>query len=170
MLTTVLIDRDGTLGGDGHFHPLADFVPYPGVSTALQQLRQHGLRCLVLTNQTRIASGELDEKALVASLLALGADDVFICPHSAAAGCSCRKPHLGLFRQATARYAFTAQEAVVIGDSNQADMGLAEAAGCLGLHVATGRGEPASGRPGVIEQPDFTAATNWVLAHCGATI
>ncbi|WP_262315162.1 HAD-IIIA family hydrolase [Lacticaseibacillus parakribbianus] len=144
--------------------------PIQAVPAALQQLREHGLRCLVLTNQTRIASGELDEKALVASLLALGVDDVFVCPHPAVVGCNCRKPHLGLFRQASMRYAFTAQEAVVIGDSNQADMGLALAAGCLGLHVATGRNEPASGLPGIIEQPDFAAATNWVLTHYGSPI
>ena len=113
----VFVDRDGTIGGDGHFTPIAEFLPYAGSVEGIHALRAAGLRFFALTNQTRIATGELDEAELRRSLLELGCSDAFICPHAENANCDCRKPKTGLVTQAHLKYHFSNQEAVIIGDS-----------------------------------------------------
>ena len=69
--------------------------------------------------------------------------------------------------QAHLKYHFSNQEAVIIGDSYQADMQCANRAGILGIHVATGRG--VAGRADVcgrwVECADLAAAAEWILRH-----
>ncbi len=127
----VFIDRDGTIGGDGHFTPIRQFVPFAGSVAGIRALKMAGLQVFALTNQTKIAAGQLDEAALRRSLFKLGCSDAFICPHAENAGCTCRKPKTGLIGQAHLKYHFKNQEAVIIGDSYRADMQCADNAGFL---------------------------------------
>ena len=78
VIKTVFIDRDGTIGGDGHFTAIQQFEPYPGSVAAIRSLRMAGLQVFALTNQTKIAAGQLDEAALRISLLEMGCSDAFI--------------------------------------------------------------------------------------------
>ena len=165
MLTTVLVDRDGPLGGDGHYTSVADFRPYPGVLAAIQALHEAGLRVLAVTNQTKIATGEMQTADLVASLRAMGLDDCFVCPHLPSAHCRCRKPEIGLIEQAQARYHFVQGEAVLIGDSYQADMLCAKQANLLGIHVATGRGAANPIASQCFEAKDFVQAVGMLVNH-----
>lgn len=162
-----LIDRDGTVGGDGHFTSVADFHPYPGVLTAISLLWQADVLPIILTNQTRIATGEMNEADLRQSLRAMGFVDTFVCPHLETANCGCRKPKTGLVEQARAKYGFQNDEAVVIGDSYQADMRCAQSAGLLGIHVATGRGmsNPLVGNTQLIEAAHLVTACSWILKN-----
>ena len=165
MLTTVLVDRDGTLGGDGHYTSVADFRPYPGVLAAIRALHEAGLRVLAVTNQTRIATGDMQAANLVASLKTMGLDDCFVCPHLANEHCRCRKPDIGLIEQAQARYHFGRDEAVLIGDSYQADMLCANQANLFGIHVATGRGAANPIASPSLEVKDFVQAVSILVNH-----
>lgn len=167
MISVVFVDRDGMIGGNGHFTPISEFVPYVGSVAGIRALRKAGIQVFALTNQTRIAAGQLDEGELHQSLLELGCSDAFICPHAENAGCSCRKPKTGLITQAHLKYTFANEEAVIIGDSYRADMQCASRAGILGIHVATGRGD--AGRTNVdgnfVECADLAAGADWILRH-----
>ncbi|WP_125705817.1 D-glycero-alpha-D-manno-heptose-1,7-bisphosphate 7-phosphatase [Lacticaseibacillus daqingensis] len=166
-ITTVFLDRDGTIGGDGHYTAVEGFVPYAGSVEAINQLKSVGIKVLALTNQTKIAAGKMCATELRESLLDLGCDAVFICPHAESDNCFCRKPRTGLIVQAQSQFRFRSDQAVIIGDSYRADMQCATNAGIRGIHVATGRGN--AGRDTVegkfIEQVDLAAAARWILAH-----
>jgi histidinol-phosphate phosphatase family protein len=99
------LDRDGVInvGRQGYVNRPEEVELLEGVAPSIAQLRQHGYRICVVTNQSPIARGlwgakeleaihrevqrqllETDEAALV---------DVFItCPHRFEEGCGCRKP------------------------------------------------------------------------------
>jgi hypothetical protein len=85
----VFVDRDGTLGGDGHFHRPTAFVPFPCTQLALAMLR--GVNIFVFTNQHRMSRGEATESEFVAEATALGRDGAYVCPHAANGGSDCRK-------------------------------------------------------------------------------
>lgn len=57
-LEAVFIDRDGTIGGTGHFIHPNDFVPYEFSRTAIQLLQSQGIKIFGFTNQHRVSRGE----------------------------------------------------------------------------------------------------------------
>lgn len=75
------------------------------------------------------------------SLISVGFDDAFICPHSEKTNCDCRKPKKGLINQAHAKYDFENSKSVIIGDRYSSDIKLALDCDMLGIHVATGKQE-----------------------------
>lgn len=52
------IDRDGTIGGTGHFVHPRDFTPYSFSREALGLLKDAGIKVLALTNQHRVSRSE----------------------------------------------------------------------------------------------------------------
>lgn len=130
----VFLDRDGTLIEE-RAYPICtdDIVPLPGVGAALRRLRTAGYLLIVLTNQSAVARGLIDEEGLVGLHEFLGKrlagegghlDDIFYCPHhpdgvarAYAFACECRKPGHGLLQQAMARYAVNLSASVFVGDS-----------------------------------------------------
>lgn len=131
----VFLDRDGTLHVERDFcRRPEELAVFDGVRDALWSLRDAGYRLVVLTNQSGIARGYLDEAMLArihAELQARldGAIDAFFhCPHlpepDPAAGpnpyvhpCTCRKPAGGLLRQAMDLLDLSPRGSWVIGDS-----------------------------------------------------
>lgn len=57
-IEAVFIDRDGTIGGTGHFIHPKDFSPYPFSRAALQILKDNHIKTFACTNQHRIGRGE----------------------------------------------------------------------------------------------------------------
>ena len=129
-LTTVFLDRDGTLNrkapeGDYVKSP-AELVVLPRVPEAIALLKSASLRVVVVTNQRGIALGRMTERDLSEVhdrlrevLLKEGADidALYYCPHEAGA-CRCRKPDVGMFLRARADHPGTDFSAsAVIGDS-----------------------------------------------------
>lgn len=98
--TTVFIDRDGTIGGDGHYQSVDEFPIYSYSIAAITRLKSGGLHVYALTNQTHIATGDMDYQELFDSLIDMGFDDAFIYPHTAESNCHCRKPAQGLILRA----------------------------------------------------------------------
>ncbi|QYH53145.1 HAD-IIIA family hydrolase [Liquorilactobacillus hordei DSM 19519] len=169
MITTVFIDRDGTVGGNGHFKMIEDFKPYAGFGEVIRKLKESKIAVYCLTNQTHINSGDMDYEDLKKSMVKLGFDDVFVCPHTEFENCECRKPKRGLIEQAHKKYNFSNESAIIIGDSYKSDMRLAMKESILGIHVATGRKEVRNDyhldNINIIETKDIVSACTWIIKN-----
>ncbi|CAN5184387.1 D-glycero-beta-D-manno-heptose 1,7-bisphosphate 7-phosphatase [soil metagenome] len=129
MSRLIVLDRDGVINEDSsEFVKSADeWVPIPGSLEAIARLNRAGWEVVVATNQSGIGRGLFDLDAFHAmhekmhSLLATAGgriSAVFFCPHAPEAGCECRKPAPGLFRQIAGRFGRTTLDGVpVVGDS-----------------------------------------------------
>ncbi len=138
----VLLDRDGTLVRDVPFDP-TQVELLPGVGEALRKLQHAGFMLCLITNQQGLGLGYFGMPEFIEGnrklLRLLAAESVsiakiYFCPHSAAAGCNCRKPAPGMISQAMREHNFQANDCYVIGDS-RADVEAAQAAGCIGFYV-----------------------------------
>lgn len=138
----VLFDRDGTLVEDVPYNGDPALVrPVPGADRALAVLRGFGIRLGVVTNQSGVARGLLDEARVMAVHERveelLGPFDVWaVCPHGPDDGCGCRKPEPGLVLAACGLLGVPPQRAAVVGDIG-ADVEAARAAGARGVLVPT---------------------------------
>jgi HAD superfamily hydrolase (TIGR01662 family) len=138
----VLFDRDGTLVHDVPYNGDPALVrPVDGARIALDRLRAHGVLVGMVTNQSGIGRGLIDEcdvhavNAQVADLLGAFAT-VQMCPHTDADACTCRKPAPGMVQAAAEQLGVPVERCVVIGDIG-ADVEAAAAAGARGILVPT---------------------------------
>jgi len=148
-LDAVLLDRDGTLIVDRNYLADPDRVALlPGAVEGLRRLEAAGIRRVVVTNQSGVARGWIAPEALTAVHARLRAmlaeqsatlDGIFACPHREEDNCDCRKPKVGLTRQAAAALGLDLSRVVVAGDK-LADLGLARALGVPAFLVMTGSG------------------------------
>jgi D-glycero-D-manno-heptose 1,7-bisphosphate phosphatase len=125
------LDRDGTINekapeGD-YIKGVGELRVLPGAAAAIRRLNDAGLPVIVVSNQRGIALGrltveELDEihQELSRRLTAeAGAtvDAFFYCPHDKDE-CECRKPGIGMFEQAVARFpAIELGRSAMVGDA-----------------------------------------------------
>lgn len=171
-LRAVFLDRDGVLNRafvrDGRPHPPArvdDLEVLPGVAAAVERLREAGFQAIVVTNQPDIARGTTSPAHVDAIHRTLRAvvpvDEVLVCPHDDADGCSCRKPLPGLLVDAAERRGIDLAASVMVGDRWR-DVEAGRAAGCRTVFVDRGYREP---RPtgSDAEVPDLPAAVTWIL-------
>ncbi len=172
-LQAVFIDRDGTLGGTGHFiHPDA-FRLYPSATEAISLLKRSGLKLFALTNQHRIARGEATVAQFQAEFATHGLDGSYICPHRPEDGCDCRKPLPGLLHQAAREHGLDLTRCAVVGDVGATDMLAAAAVGAVKVLVRTGWGEGSLGAhraAWAAVEPDYIAddlldAARWLIRH-----
>jgi len=184
-VTLVILDRDGVINAesDDYIRSIADWTPLPGSLEAIAALSRAGHTVAIATNQSGLARGyfSLDDLEAIPGELcrrveALGGSvaGIFYCPHHPDEGCDCRKPATGLLRAIERELALPLSCAVLIGDSLK-DLQAAEAAGCRGVLVRTGRGDATlvrlrKARPptGLLADPavydDLAAAAQALLA------
>ena len=145
----VVLGRDGVINRyrDEHVATPQEWEPLPGALEAIARLNHAGWHVVVATNQPGLGTGLLDMAGLNAvhrhmnELLARhGArvDAVFICPHTAADGCDCRKPAPGLLLKIGERFGVDLSQVVVAGDTVR-DLQAAHAAGCEPHLLLSGR-------------------------------
>jgi len=127
---------------------------YPGVSHesgaigGLKHLTRGGFKIVIISNQAGIGDGrypvrklrEITRKMLL-TLRRSGVriSGVFYCLHGKRAGCGCRKPKAGLFRQARRKIPFDRKATFYIGDK-ATDTQAAKRFGLKAAHVLTGYG------------------------------
>ena len=183
----VFLDRDGVLVDELDFLTDADALRLlPGAAAAVRELNQHGIPAVVVTNQSAVARGLVDERGLgviherLRERLAEGGahlDAIFYCPHHPTEGhaphrvvCDCRKPAPGLLLRAARMLGLDLERSWIVGDSAR-DLEAGAAAGVRGVLVATGKGVReharlvAAGRAPQHFAPDVHAAVELVLAH-----
>lgn len=124
----VFLDRDGTIIEDsGYVADPAAVRLLPGAAEAIARLNDAGLPVLVVTNQSGIARGLLDEAAYAATarrlddlLTAAGArlEGHYHCPHHPdfTGPCECRKPGPLLYRRAAADHGLHLARSWWVGD------------------------------------------------------
>ncbi|GAA0445445.1 hypothetical protein GCM10009544_05290 [Streptomyces stramineus] len=164
----VLFDRDGTLIED---------VPYngdprrvrlmPHARAAVDTVRSWGVPVAVVSNQSGVARGLLDQRQVRAVQerveALLGPFAVWaVCPHGPDDGCACRKPAPGLVHAVCERLGTDPRRVAVIGDIGS-DLAAARAAGARGLLVPTPvtRAEETDAAPETA--PDLLAAVRLLL-------
>lgn len=126
-ITSVLLDRDGTVIMDKHY--LADPAGVellPDAAQGARSLAEKGLSLFIVTNQSGIGRGYFSENEYRACHVALetllekaGAPltDSEFCPHGPEDGCACRKPALGMWEALSKRNVFLkAETTAMVGD------------------------------------------------------
>ena len=186
MKSAVFLDRDGTMIEDvGYLDAIARVAFYPWTIDSIRALNRAGLVVVVVTNQSGIARGILDEalveathQHLSAMLEAGGArvDGYYYCPHHPRGTvapfdreCDCRKPARGLIDRAAADLGIDPARSFVVGDK-WSDVQLGRAVGARSILVRTGggaveeRNAPASVSADAIVD-NLAAAASWILCQ-----
>jgi D-glycero-D-manno-heptose 1,7-bisphosphate phosphatase len=147
----LILDRDGVINQDSpKFVKNADeWLPIPGSIEAIAKLSKAGYTVAVASNQSGLARGLFDRKALRAMhrklrrlVAAEGGriDRIVVCPHGPNDGCRCRKPAPGLLQRLARYYGTTLDGVPAVGDSLR-DLEAAVAAGATPILVRTGNGK-----------------------------
>lgn len=181
----VFLDRDGTLIEErGYIDRLDLLAVFPWTPDALRLLRRAGFEIVVITNQSAIGRGVIDEPFLheVHALLdrhlaPAGAvpDAYYYCPHHPDAAieryrtvCRCRKPGPGLIEQACRERQLDPQRSFMVGD-RWLDVMAGRAAGCRTVRVLTGHGAHEADAPAGAEADailnNLMEAAAWILQH-----
>ena len=146
----VILDRDGVINRDSPaFVKSADeWLPLHGSIDAIAALSAAGFTVTVATNQSGLARGLFDRRALrnmhrklrrLVGAAGGHVDRIVVCPHGPDDGCTCRKPRPGLLTRLARRYGVSLAGVPVIGDSLR-DLEAARAAGARPILVRTGNG------------------------------
>lgn len=155
----IFLDRDGVINQNiDHITRIEDFHLYPWTTESLRRINNSEFLAIIITNQSVIARGmcsfqQLDNihKKMETSLGKKRAkiDGIYFCPHHPdfSGPCNCRKPKLGLIRQAAADHNIDLSKSFLIGDADT-DILCGKNAGIKTIGVRTGYGCPNS-------QPDL---------------
>ncbi len=169
------LDRDGTLNEEVNFVRTPEQLELlPGAAAAVRALNEHGIVVCIISNQSGVARGYYTEEDLVPihaklerELGRAGAriDRIYYCPHHPTEGkppynvvCDCRKPDIGMLRQAAREFDLDLHRSFVVGD-RIVDIQAGQNAGATSILVMTGYGPHAleeCREKGVV--PDFIAA------------
>ncbi|OCC15033.1 D-glycero-D-manno-heptose 1,7-bisphosphate phosphatase [Dissulfuribacter thermophilus] len=182
----VFLDRDGTIIEDvNYLSDLRDITWIKGAKESIKALNEAGYQVVIVTNQSGIARGLLDEsllqrvhQAINDDLRHLGAhiDAFYYCPHHPDIGspqykkiCSCRKPEPGLIYQASQDMDIDLERSFLIGD-NLRDIEAGLRAGLTPILVLTGKGKDFKERILTVPTyksikifPSIVEATRWIL-------
>jgi D-glycero-D-manno-heptose 1,7-bisphosphate phosphatase len=164
----LFLDRDGTLIQERDYLADPDGVKLvPGTAEALRAFAGAGYALVIVTNQSGIARGLYTEEQFRAvqdrieqELKQAGVqlDAVFYCPHHPdfTGPCECRKPDVGMYRNAAARLGLDLAASLYIGDRIK-DVLPALRLGGRAFLVQTGYGaeESAALPPGVTATADL---------------
>ena len=136
----LFLDRDGVINQtfmrEGKSYPpssLEDFSFLDGVKEALLLSKELGFLNIIVTNQPDVATGRQSLEKLTQIhdfiLSELPMDDIFVCLHSEADACSCRKPLPGMLFAAKERWDLDLERSFLVGDRWR-DVGAAHAGKC----------------------------------------
>ena len=185
MHVAVFLDRDGTINEEmGYINHLDRFVLLPSAAAAIRSISESGLKAVVVTNQSGVARGYFPKELIdqvhqkMSDLLEEeGAflDGIYTCTHAPpsngeSGGCGCRKPKIGLIKQAAQELNLDIEKSYVVGDRLK-DLEMARNAGAKAILVLTGygKGELELLGPSSKVQADFVAedlaeAVEWILS------
>ena len=186
MRPAVFVDRDGTLIEErGYLDRVEQIELFPWTPDAVRLLNRAGFAVVVITNQSAVARGIIDERfvgevhaALDARLAAGSAtiDRYYFCPHHPDAVieryrcvCRCRKPGPAMIEQACRELAIDLPRSVTVGDK-WLDVACGQAAGTRSILVRTGCGageeaHPPEGARADVILNNLMEAAGWILRN-----
>ncbi|MCA9322524.1 MAG: HAD-IIIA family hydrolase [Planctomycetes bacterium] len=141
----LLVDRDGTLIEDRpYLDDVAAVRPLDRAFETLASLQaRFGARVAIVSNQPGLGLGLIErERHLSVWSRVLGlaheaglmVDRIYVCPHSLARACDCRKPRPELLQRAVTELNLEPSRSVFVGD-RATDLAAAAAAGLAGFLV-----------------------------------
>lgn len=151
MEKVIFIDRDGVINVDlmGYVERPEDFSFETGAVQALKKLQDAGYKLIVISNQAGVGDGVFTSEACwnvhkhMLAELAKESVEIFsahYCLHGKNAGCQCRKPEIGLFKEAEKRIEFDKKKTFFIGDK-ATDIQAGKTYGIKTAFVRTGHGK-----------------------------
>jgi len=124
---TIFLDRDGTLNPDpGYISSLNQFAFYDFTIPALQQLAHSGNRFCIITNQSGVSRGLIDQNDLnkIHDYIkneffkySIPLLDIYFCTDHPEDASNRRKPGSGMFFEAANDHSINLSESLMIGDS-----------------------------------------------------
>jgi D-glycero-D-manno-heptose 1,7-bisphosphate phosphatase len=150
MRPTIFLDRDGVIieNRDAYVRTWEDVAFIPGALEALALAAQSPYAIVLVTNQAGIGKGMIPvevsdgiNRRIRAAIEQAGGrvDGIYVCPHTDADDCDCRKPKPGMLLQAARELDLDLARSWMVGDA-LTDMQAGQAAGTQTLLVLTGRG------------------------------
>ncbi|WP_088893651.1 D-glycero-alpha-D-manno-heptose-1,7-bisphosphate 7-phosphatase [Leptolyngbya ohadii] len=150
----VFLDKDGTLIKDVPYNVDPNLIRWSdGAIEALHQLHIAGYKLFVITNQSGVARGYFEEKALAIveqhltqelARFGIPLAGFYYCPHHPqgtiapyAMNCFCRKPEPGLILRAAADHQIDLSQSWFIGDILN-DVAAGRSAGCRTILMDNG--------------------------------
>ena len=178
----VFIDRDGTINEEvGNLSKIEDLRIFPLAIKAVKLLNKYKIPAIIVTNQPAVARGLVDEqwlnnthKEIIAKFKKGGAkiDRIYYCPHHPNANvdkyrvvCECRKPEIGMLKQAAKDFKIDLRESYIVGDSF-ADIEAGKRAGATAIAVETGSSNFKDSNPH-IKVKDLLEAVKLILKKEG---
>ncbi len=147
MKKVVFLDRDGTLivePPDEQIDSLEKLKLIPGVIEGLRLLIDRGFDLVMVTNQDSLGSDrypretfEEPQNKLLQILKGEGISftEIFVCPHTPADNCACRKPKTGLVDQFIKSNNLDLRRSFVIGD-RETDVQFGLNLGCRSIRLS----------------------------------
>ena len=183
----VFLDRDGTVIEErGYLDRLDLLSVFPWSADALRLLKHAGFVTVLVTNQSAVGRGLIDEPFLdrvhgeMNARLEPGGgavDHIYFCPHIHDAEvaryrqvCECRKPRPGMIERAARELGLDVRRSVMVGD-RWLDVACGRAAGARAILVRTGHGaheERVPPPPGVRADAilnNLMEAAGWILRN-----
>jgi D-sedoheptulose 7-phosphate isomerase len=169
----VFLDRDGVINRafvrDGKpFSPPTsqELEVLPGVPEALHELKSHGFKLLVVTNQPDVGRGKQPRETLDAlhRMLRkrLPLDDIFVCCHTDEDKCDCRKPMPGLLLEAARKYKIDLAASFIVGDRWR-DVEAGYNAGCKTILIDYGYSEKPPDHEPDLRVSSLREAADWII-------
>ena len=173
----IFLDRDGTLNEDpGYLSHPDQLKLFPGVGEALARLKTNGYLLIVVSNQSGVGRGLIDEANLskiharLDELLRPSAVDIDayrLCLHRPDENCDCRKPRPKLLLDAAREFQIDLTRSYMIGDKTS-DLVVGQVAGCRGsILVRTGEGQKTESQiqenQAIFVADTLGQATDWIL-------
>jgi heptosyltransferase-2 len=187
MRPAVFLDRDGTLIEERGYADRLELIElFPWTADAIRLLNHAGFATVVVTNQSAIGHGIIDESflqqvhELIDTRLAAGGakiDAYYFCPHHPEATlaqyravCRCRKPAPGMIERACREMQLDPARSVMVGDK-WLDVACGHHAGTRAVLVRSGHGRDQADRPQAGVRADaildnLMEAADWILRTC----
>ena len=128
MNKAVFLDRDGTINVDhGYVYKKEDLQFIDKALEAMLLLEKAGYLLIIITNQSGVGRGYFREEdvtdfnnhlILKLSENGIKITDVFVCLHTPAQNCDCRKPSPKMIMDAISKYNIDPKKSFMIGDKS----------------------------------------------------
>lgn len=169
----VFLDRDGVINRaivrDGKPFPPStpeELEVLPGVLEALHELKSHGYKLLVVTNQPDVGRGTQSRQMLDVMHQTLRArlpiDDILVCCHTDQDECDCRKPMPGMLLEAARKYNIDLAPSFMVGDRWR-DIDAGYNAGCKTILIDYGYLERAPDHEPDLRVNSLREAADWII-------